>query len=179
MSGLLRLLKIALSRGRVTIKYPYEKTEIPLELRGKPEIDFNLCIGCGGCANVCPPSAITIEDVGNRRILRLNYYRCIFCGRCEENCPTGAIRLTNEFEIASLDKKDLTITAEFELVRCKKCGRPFATRRLIETITNYLLSVDISYKEDLKEMIWLCPECRRKECAEILSRSKFFRREEL
>ena len=49
-------------------------------------IHSDACIGCGACAEICPTSAIKIEDRGNKRILHtwnttVELYACPECGR--------------------------------------------------------------------------------------------------
>lgn len=50
------------------------------------------CIGCGGCAAVCPSGARRLSPDGNG----LPYDRalCRACGACDEVCPTGACELS-------------------------------------------------------------------------------------
>lgn len=50
------------------------------------DIHSDACIGCGACAEVCPTSAIKIEDRGNKRILHtwnttVDLSACPECGR--------------------------------------------------------------------------------------------------
>jgi formate hydrogenlyase subunit 6/NADH:ubiquinone oxidoreductase subunit I len=52
-----------------------------------PEIDVELCIGCGACVNTCPAKAIHIED-GKAKITITN---CKKCKACVNTCPVGAI----------------------------------------------------------------------------------------
>lgn len=54
-------------------------------------LDFDkaeYCSGCGGCANICPVSAITMkrDREGFYRPV-LDHNRCISCGKCEAVCP--------------------------------------------------------------------------------------------
>lgn len=47
------------------------------------------CLGYGACANVCPMSAITIED----GLARVDKRLCIGCGKCVTACPRKIIDL--------------------------------------------------------------------------------------
>lgn len=172
MKGFLGLLRVAISRGRVTFRYPKKKTVIPEGLRGKPEIDFEACIGCGGCISVCPSNALTLTDNGDVRAIGLFYGRCIFCGRCEESCPVGAITLTNVFELASLDREHLEVVAEYKLAKCESCGRYYATEKSLKDVLLAYNEALTDYDEDLRDTILVCTECRRKEWSERLAQTR-------
>ncbi|NLK25839.1 MAG: 4Fe-4S binding protein [Euryarchaeota archaeon] len=44
------------------------------------------CVGCGACEDVCPESAITVDDVA---VVEEN--KCVDCGACIDECPNDAI----------------------------------------------------------------------------------------
>lgn len=158
-----------MQKGRVTLKYPYEEAFISEGLRGKPEINFNTCIGCGACVNSCPSNALTMEDIKDVRTIRLFFGLCICCGTCEEICPVDAIRMLEEFEFASLRKEDLEEEFKFHMVECKSCGKFFTTRRVIEdTLSTYSQLLE-EYQKEFKDAILLCPECRRVDWLEELA----------
>lgn len=58
------------------------------QLTSRPDIAKS-CIGCGRCAEHCPPDAIRIE--GGRAII--DYGKCIRCYCCQELCPADAVKL--------------------------------------------------------------------------------------
>ena len=166
MKYLLRLLKVAISRGRVTARYPKEAATVPEGLRGRPVIDFDVCIGCGACVKACPSNALTMEEHENIRAIKLFYGLCLMCGTCDEVCPVDAIRVQEEFELASLTNKDLEEILEFVLAQCRSCGKYYTTKRAInDVLTAYSESVS-GFDEEFKEMIYLCPDCRRRELTE-------------
>ncbi len=52
-----------------------------------PEIDKNVCIGCGVCEGFCPDAAIKIKN--GKAIIDYEY--CKGCGVCVTVCPVKAI----------------------------------------------------------------------------------------
>ena len=56
-------------------------------LRPLPKVIKSKCIGCGRCAESCPPKVIEIRD----KKAVINHKRCISCFCCHEMCPVKAI----------------------------------------------------------------------------------------
>ncbi len=54
-----------------------------------PVIDTARCIGCGKCAESCPPHTISIEN--HKAVIHRKH--CIRCFCCQEMCPVRAIRI--------------------------------------------------------------------------------------
>ena len=57
------------------------------------EINEDLCVGCGLCANACHQSAIQIID-GKAKLVDESH--CDGLGRCLPNCPVDAIKLVEK-----------------------------------------------------------------------------------
>jgi len=64
-----------------------------------PQVDETDCNGCGGCVNVCPVEAMTLDSANDpghpkRKVARVDPNRCLGCGVCIRACnKTGSISL--------------------------------------------------------------------------------------
>jgi len=119
---------------RFTTRFPAEPCVVPERYRGKPEFDTDTCIGCGACVNVCPSQALTqtddLEAEPPTRTIKLRYDTCIFCGNCRDNCTTETgIKLSDQWDLAGLDRESMAETHEYELQMCEKCGALIGTKK--------------------------------------------------
>lgn len=120
---------------RFTTRFPAKPCVVPERYRGKPEFDLDNCIGCGACVNICPTEALTqVDDTQARppmRKITLRYDTCIFCGNCEDGCTTEkkGIKLSNQWDLATLDRNSCAESFEFELQACEKCGEIIGTKK--------------------------------------------------
>ena len=134
-----RILKEAIKAaitGPYTSKFPFKPHEPEEAFRGAPEFDDDDCVGCSACAQVCPPGAITFEDViENGKAVRkftLRYEMCIFCGQCQANCITQkGIMLGKKFDLATFNRQEAIDAVEKELVLCEICKAPVGTKEHI------------------------------------------------
>lgn len=114
-----------------TTKFPAVPYEPPLAFRGRVRFDPDACIGCGACAEVCPPKCIDVVDdedsMPPRRRLVQHVDACIWCGQCERYCPTGSgIRLTNEYIAVGYAPEDFEERVDKEMLLCEICGECLA-----------------------------------------------------
>lgn len=142
----LRELKEAITvllSPRFTTNFPTEPHQVPERYRGKPEFDDENCIGCGACVNVCPTEALTqVDDLESdppvRRIIS-RYDTCIFCGNCQDCCTTEkGVKLTNEWDLATLDRQETISTQEYELQLCEKCRAVVGTKKHLQWLSKKL-----------------------------------------
>lgn len=61
----------------------------PLSLH--PEINHDLCVGCGTCTRVCPEGDI-LKLIDHKSVL-VGPTKCVGHGECERSCPVEAIKL--------------------------------------------------------------------------------------
>ncbi len=86
----------------------------PDNYRGFHTNDWDKCIGCGTCADVCPTAAISmverseLPDVDGSKPERpvVDYGRCCFCGLCVDICASGSLNLTKEYLFNSPNPED-------------------------------------------------------------------------
>lgn len=62
------------------------------------------CIGCGACAEICPPRCIDFYsraggDKVNTPYIDPELKSCILCGLCMEVCPTDALTITDRHDV--------------------------------------------------------------------------------
>jgi len=55
-----------------------------------PQIDKDVCTGCGDCIVICPTDALALVD-GTAVLTKPT--ACSYCAECETVCPVAAIAL--------------------------------------------------------------------------------------
>ncbi len=126
-----------------TTRYPDAPYEPVESFRGRPRFDESGCIGCGACAEVCPPKCIDVtDDLGAsppvRRLVQ-HLDACIWCGQCERYCPTQqGIRLSCEYDCTAFAPEDFEERVEKELVLCEVCGKVVAPRDQLRRLADEL-----------------------------------------
>ncbi len=174
-----------------TTKFPREAFQPVDSFRGRPRFDELGCIGCGACAEVCPPKCIDVIDdldaTPPKRRLVQHLDACIWCGQCERYCPTQqGIKLTNEFDCVGFSPDEFEERVEKDLLLCELCGTvlapvdqirwlverlgplAFANPTLTMVIGRDLGLVDQGVRSEGDEvprsdrLSLQCPKCRRK-----------------
>jgi len=122
----------------ITVQYPDERLDLPVGSRGIPvllsDAEGNLkCVACELCARACPVECIEIQShrEEGKKIKVLDVYNldatwCMYCGLCVEACPFDALAMSDQYELADYDLKNLV----FDRDRLAEIGR----RQVTETI---------------------------------------------
>ena len=110
-----KILQKSLSVGLATADYPRIAPHLAEQFRGCPQFDFAAWRDARPAADACPTGAIAVHDRDGARQVTVDYGRCIFCGECEQASADGAVRMSRQFELAAIDRRDLVLTAEYTL----------------------------------------------------------------
>lgn len=100
----------SLFKKPATSRYPFKKSPMPENYRGKIIFHSELCVGCQMCVKDCPSNAIKIKKVGDKKfVAEFDLAKCIYCAQCVNSCARKALESTKEFELASLDREKLKV----------------------------------------------------------------------
>jgi Ni,Fe-hydrogenase III small subunit/formate hydrogenlyase subunit 6/NADH:ubiquinone oxidoreductase subunit I len=110
-----KILQKTISTGTVTVNYPAQPARISDRFRGRPSFDFAKWKDARPAVEVCPSGAISLRDQGDFREVSVDYGLCVFCGLCAEASSDQAVRITQDFELATSDRRKLVLTAEYTL----------------------------------------------------------------
>ncbi|MEC9484415.1 MAG: FAD-dependent oxidoreductase [Candidatus Izemoplasma sp.] len=94
--------------------------QAPPNLRGFHTNDWETCIGCSTCEEICPTEAITMverldlpEKAGEHQQRPvIDYGRCCFCALCVDTCTTSSLEMSNEYIYSDSDPNSFTMMPE-------------------------------------------------------------------
>ena len=134
---LLKVLRIPVTNGLVTVQYPDIKQQHSERFRYFPflvydETPDNLrCVACKICEQECPPQCIHIvgpakDDQGrplksNGRTYPIEFdidtSICMSCRICVDVCPFDAIEMDNQYELSSHDRFEPLVFDKQQLLK--------------------------------------------------------------
>ena len=110
------------------------------------------------CTSVCPSKAVSAgNDVPK---LEFNEINCVQCGICESACPERAITLEPRLIADAQQRRGAVTLHEEEPFCCITCGKAFATKSLIDNMTQKLAGHYMFKTERAKLRLMMCEDCR-------------------
>ena len=126
---------------------------------GQIRVDTALCTLCMGCVSVCPAGALA--DGSDTPKLDFIEWNCVQCGLCERACPENAIALEARLLVDSDSRLMKRTLNEEEPFGCIVCGKPFATKSMIDKMAETLASHRM-FQGDALDRLKMCEDCRVK-----------------
>jgi ferredoxin len=124
---------------------------------GTLAIDQEACTLCMSCVSACPESALM--DSPDYPRLKFVERNCVQCGLCEKTCPEDAIALTPRLLLTPEWKQERVLN-EAEPFNCVSCGKPFATRQMVDNMTAKLAGHSMFAGSGALHRLQMCGDCR-------------------
>ena len=125
---------------------------------GRIVVDAGACTMCMSCTSVCPSKAINAGNDSPR--LEFHEINCVQCGICASACPENAISLEPRLVADAERRRGAVILHEEVPFCCIKCGKAFATKSLIDSMTKKLAGHYMFKSERAKQRLMMCEDCR-------------------
>jgi ferredoxin len=124
---------------------------------GEVLLDKARCTLCMACVSQCPASALSAGDETPQ--LGFIEANCVQCGLCCRTCPEDAIAISPRYLYDFPTRNTRRVLYEEEPYACIRCGKPFATRSVIEQITKKMRG-HAMFQGAALERIRMCEDCR-------------------
>jgi ferredoxin len=124
---------------------------------GRVIVDQKTCTLCMACVGACPESALL--DSKEAPQLKFIERNCVQCGLCEKTCPEDAITLAPRLLLGRQAQAAVVLNAA-EPYNCVRCGKPFATRQMIENMLGRLGSHSMFSTSEALRRLQMCADCR-------------------
>ena len=121
-------------------------------------VDQAACTLCMACVSTCPAGALL--DGQESPALRLVEANCVQCGLCESACPENAITLEARYLRDGVAARRVRTLNEETPFHCVVCHKPFATRRMIDTMLGKLAGHWMFEDERARRRLKMCEDCR-------------------
>ncbi|WP_316365508.1 4Fe-4S binding protein [Candidatus Thiodiazotropha sp. CDECU1] len=126
---------------------------------GTVYVEEKACTLCMSCVGACPGKAL---QSGSEGLPQLQFIEanCLQCGLCTRTCPEDAIWITPRLLFESESRTQTRTLREEEPFRCTSCGKPFATRSVIDKMRSKLKDHYMFQSERALKRLTLCDACR-------------------
>jgi ferredoxin len=126
---------------------------------GSADVDAKACTLCFSCVGACPGKALQTGGEGLPQLLFIEE-NCLQCGLCTRTCPEDAIWITPRMLFDAEARKRKRKLHEEAPFLCTACGKPFATRSVIDNMLNRLKGHYMFQNERARRRLTLCEDCR-------------------
>ncbi|MEJ2590194.1 MAG: 4Fe-4S binding protein [Candidatus Thiodiazotropha sp.] len=126
---------------------------------GRADVDPQRCTLCFSCVGACPGKALQTGGEGMPQ-LQFIEENCLQCGMCTRTCPEDAIWITPRLLFDPQARREKRKLHEEEPFLCTACGKPFATRSVIDNMMEKLKGHYMFQNERARRRLTLCEDCR-------------------
>jgi len=125
---------------------------------GMAQVEASRCTLCLSCVSACPGKALMQgEGVPQVRFIEAN---CLQCGMCTRTCPEDAISISPRIVFDRRQRQQPRVLFEEAPFECISCGKPFATRAVIDRMLQKLAGHWMFQDERSRSRLQMCEDCR-------------------
>ncbi len=153
---------------------PTPREEIPLGAGapyGRVEVNRQTCTLCMACVGACPASALV--DGRETPMLKFIERNCVQCGLCASTCPEDAVTLAPRLLLDARAKQEVLLN-QAEPFACVRCGKPFGTRQMIDSMVGRLSTHSMFAGGAALRRLQMCADCRVADMMENKSETSIF-----
>jgi ferredoxin len=153
------LFRLAMDHLLENAPHPRKSVALPAGAPfGRVKVDGAACTLCMSCVAVCPASALR-EGQGLPQ-LKFVEDACVQCGMCVTACPEDAVTRETRFLFDAEERSKVRLLHEEQPACCISCGKPFATRSMLDVMAKKLEGHWMFQGEAEKRRLEMCEDCR-------------------